>query len=463
MKKIFLKFFFIGYCFLWVNPVSGQIFHEKEKPKINTRILFLFDASASMYGRWQSDMKIISAQKLLCELLDSISNIPDLQLGLRVFGHQKPVPPQDCKDTKLEIPLAAGNAEQIKHKLRTIVPKGTTSIGYSLEQAAKDFPPCGNCRNIIVLITDGIEECDRDPCLVSIELQKSGVILKPFIIGIGKNFKEQFDCMGTYFDATEEIAFKNALNIMISYALNPTTMQVNLLDEKGKPTETNVNMTFYDAYSGAIKYNLMHTLNTRGLPDTLVVDHLNTYNLKVHTIPPVKYDSLRLSPGKHSVIGLDAPQGFLQLKTSGRPSMYKNILCIVKKSGQMETLNLQSFEQVEKYIKGKYDLEILTLPRIYLNDIIIKQSHTTDVTIPSPGMAFIQMGAPGFGSLYVMEKNQLKWIYNISTSLEQESVYLQPGKYKIVFRSKFANRAYYTVEKFFDIESGTTTRVKIYE
>jgi len=246
---------------------QGQV--EKEKPKPLTRILFVFDASQSMYGRWQSDTKFNIASRLFVNILDSLKNVKNLEVALRVYGHQKQFPPQDCNDTKLEVPFAPDNIGRIKHVLKTIVPKGTTPIAYSLEQSANDFPPCDHCRNIIILITDGLEECNGDPCLVSHDLQKKGIILKPFIIGIGRDFAESFDCVGSYFDATSEKEFTNALNIVISRALNPTTAQVNLLDQYGKATETNVNMTFFDNVSGKVEYNFVHSFNSKGLPDTL--------------------------------------------------------------------------------------------------------------------------------------------------------------------------------------------------
>ncbi|HRS54023.1 MAG TPA: VWA domain-containing protein, partial [Bacteroidales bacterium] len=353
---------------------------EKEPPTPTTRIIFIFDASLSMTGKWQSDLKINIAQKLLSELLDSLINVPNLELGLRVFGHLKKFPPQDCNDTKLEVPLAKGNILKIKNKLKAITPKGTTPIASSLEATARDFPPCDNCRNIIILITDGIEECQGDPCAVSLYLQKKGIILKPFIIGIGKNFKEAFDCVGTYFDATSEQSFKTALNIVITQALNSTTAQVNLLDINGNPTETNVNMTFYDNFSGSIKYNFVHTLNSKGLPDTLVLDPLLTYDIVVHTIPQVKLDSVKLTPGKHTIIPISAPQGYLKLKISGNSNIYnKNLPCIIRKKGDLEILHLQYFNTTEKYLVGKYDLEVLSLPRLKINDVDISQSYTTTV------------------------------------------------------------------------------------
>src|SRR5678816_1065790 len=100
--------------------------------------------------------------------------------------------------------------------------------------------------------------------------------------------------------------FKSALSMVISQALNNTTMQVNLLDVNERPTETNVNMTFYSKLDGSVKYNFVHTMNSRGNPDTLTIDPLHTYKIVVHTITQVEKDSVRLTPGKHTTVGIDA-------------------------------------------------------------------------------------------------------------------------------------------------------------
>lgn len=447
-----------------VNNIIAQVkVIEKEQPIPTTRIMFIFDASLSMTGRWQSDLKINIAQKLLSELLDSLSNTPKLELGLRVFGHLKKFPPQDCNDTRLEVPMGANNILQIQNKLKAISPKGTTPIALSLEAAAKDFPECDNCRNIIVLITDGIEECAGDPCAVSLALQKKGIILKPFVIGIGKNFKEAFDCVGTYYDATSEQSFRTVLKVVISQALNSTTAQVNLLDIKNNPTETNVNMTFYDNFSGSIRYNFLHTINSNGMPDTLLIDPLSKYDIVIHTIPPAKIDSVKLEAGKHTIIPIKVPQGNLQLKTGGFNITNKNLPCIVRKTGDLNTLNVQYFGTSEKYIVGNYDLEVLCLPRLKINDVEISQSHTTTVEIPNAGIASIKTFAKGYGSLYHESDNKLEWIYNLDDNSDNHTVYLLPGNYRVVFRSKYVSRAFYTVEKRFKIESGKTTRVNLFQ
>lgn len=460
MKRIPFILFFI----LALNLVSiAQINNEEPKEKVyKTRILFLFDASQSMYGRWQSDMKITIARKIMSDLLDSLKGTPNLELALRCYGHTKDYPPQDCDDTRLEVPFGPDNFEKIKLKLKTIVPRGTTPIAYSLEKTKGDFPPCDNCRNIVVLITDGLEECDGDPCAVSLALQKKGIILKPFIIGIGKSFREQFECVGTYFDATTEMEFKSALNVVISQALNSTTCQVNLLDIDGLPTETNVNMTFYDNLSGLPKYNFIHTLNDRGLPDTLVVDPLLIYNVHVHTIPPVYIDSLQLAPGRHITVAADAPQGYLQVKYGNSVRQTRcPVACIVRQHGQTQTLNVQYFGDKVKYIVGSYDLELLTMPRTIVSDVKVDQSTTTTVEIPTPGTVIIRVPAAGYGSLFVKRENKLEWFANLVGSGEQETYLLQPGDYVAVYRSKFQNRSLYTIEESFTVSSGTITRVNL--
>jgi len=462
-KQIKIKYFFILICVFFNFFTNAQNIQEKEKPETITRILFIFDASQSMFGEWQSDVKINIARELLSDLLDSLQNIKNIELALRVYGHQYDFRvKQNCNDTKLEVPFAKNNVIKIKNKLKSIVPKGTTPIARSLEMAGSDFPPCSNCRNIIILITDGIEECDGDPCAISAALQKGGIVLQPFIIGIGKNFEDAFDCVGKYFDASEEKAFRESLNIVISQTLNPTTLHVNLLDINKNPTETNVNMTFYDNYSGLIKYNFIHTLNSKGNPDMLTVDPLLNYDIVVHTIPPVGIDSVVLTPGKHNIVGIDAPQGYLKLKFESSGSIIKNLPCIVRENDKTETMNVQYFDQLEKYITGIYDLEILCLPRLIIENVEIKQSHTTDVIIHVPGIANIYTNNNGYGSIYIESKDKLKWIYNLRDNLNTESLVLQPGNYKVVFRTKHSYRSFYTVEKSFTIKSGMTTNVKMY-
>lgn len=454
------------YYLILILLVFGQVKvqAQEEIPQPLTRILFVYDASQSMYGRWQSGLKVDVANKLMSQMLDSLGRVENgqFQLALRVYGHQKPVPPQDCDDTRLEIPFSFNNAQKIKRKLNSIRPKGTTPIARSLERAITDFPKCSDCRNIIILITDGIEACDEDPCAVSRLLQKQGVILKPFVIGIGLDpqFKQTFECVGNYYDATDEQTFKKVLNIVISQALDNTTAQVNLADITGRPTETDVPFALYDHLSGRLKYSLMHTLNFRNQPDTLILDPLVTYDMVVYTVPPVRVDSIVLTAGKHTHIGASTPRGTLELKTSTRAAGIPP-KCIVRKGGQMQTLNVQDFNTTQKYLVGTYDIEILTLPRYVQKGIKIDQSKTTTIAIPPSGSLSLQLKTAVYGSIFQEVGDQLEWVCDLDPNQTRISLDLQPGNYRVVCRSKSSQMTSYSRSQSFTISSGNTSIVKI--
>ncbi|MBL4755287.1 MAG: VWA domain-containing protein [Flavobacteriales bacterium] len=447
-----------------LSQISVKRANGTESDEPITRILFVFDGSQSMFGRWKSGMKIKIAQRLLGEVIDSLSGRPDIMMAFRAYGHQSPVisrAQRDCEDSKLEVPFGTGNADFILKKLNEIVPKGTTPIAYSLGQSANDFPPCDNCRNIIILITDGIEECDGDPCAVSWALQKKGIVLKPFVIGMGlsEDVMKQFECVGNFYDASDEAVFKNVLNIVISQAMNTTSVQVNLLDQSGQPSETDVNMTFYEQFSGAMKYNYVHTINHRGNPDTLMIDPIGQYRMVVHTIPPVTLDSIEMTPGIHNIIAVDAPQGQLFLQMQGR-SDYKRLQCIVRQHGKMETLNVQEFNTSTKYIVGKYDLEVLSLPRLKFS-VDVQQSHTNTVQIPQPGIATILLMAKGRADIFLEKDNQLELIYTLPSNSTRETLVMQPGHYRVIYRAAKSRESLYTVEKPFKVASGSSVQIRL--
>ncbi len=450
-------------CFISFN-ITAQVARAKYQPP-ETRILLIFDASQSMAGKWEKETKINIARNVLIHIIDSLEKLDNVQMALRLFGHQSPVPPQDCSDSRLVVPFARGNAPKIRQELRFINPKGTSPIAYALEKGGADFPPgCDNCRNVIIMITDGIEACEGNACAVSGELQRKGIVLKPFIIGIGidEGFRKTFDCIGNYYNATREEKFAEIMDVVISHVLNETTAQVNLLDINGNPTETNAIMTFYDQLSGKVLYNYVHTMNHRGLPDTLILDHMVTYRMRVNTLPPVIVENIKLTPGKHTIIAADAPQGSLIIKTSD-PVQYKNLEFIVRKAGDHNTLNMQKMYSEQKYLVGKYDIEIPVLPRKYINSVEIKQSHTTTIEIPRPGMVTFLKSAYGYGSVFLRKSpTEEEWVYNLDNRLKNETILLQPGSYRVVCRSQNAKQTVYTINKTFDVKEGLSVAVHLY-
>jgi len=457
--KWFKTFFILLITLLfWGEDARGQ-----NSDETLTRLLFVFDASNSMNATWQSDRKITIAQKLLNEAIEAVDKEPNVELGLRVYGHQVRIEPgkQDCEDTRLEVSFRPGNGALIKRTLNSVTPKGTTPIARSLEKAAGDFPECSNCRNIIILITDGIEACDGDPCAVSRALQKKGIILKPFVIGVGleDEFKDTFNCVGNYYDATNEETFKNILDIVITQALNNTTAQVNLLDDFGRPLESNVTVNMFNQSSEVLEYGFVHTLNHRGNPDTLSLDPIITYRMEVHTIPNVVKKDISIIPGKHNVIAVDAGQGDLEVKIAGR--LGDDIPVILRRKGELETAHVQLTNTKERVLTNIYDLEILTLPRSHIKDVDVSQDKTTTVSIAEPGALNLTLSSPGFGSIALANGSDLEWVANLDDTEQNQQFLLQPGDYKITYRSKNSKEVIYTIDRAFTITSGSSTNLKL--
>ena len=452
------------HIFLAVLIISiGLLFPYKsfaQKDKAVTRVLFIFDASQSMYAQWEGNSRMEIAKELLSNMLDSLDNKENLQVGLRCYGHQKPSPPQDCRDTRLEVPFGKNTIPAIKNRLKTLRPKGTTPIAKALESGALDFPAVtSNSRNIVILITDGIEECGGDPCAVSRLYQEKKIILKPFVIGIGlsEEYKKNFECVGTFYDARNPDEFKNILDVVISQVLNSTTAQVNLLDENEMPTESNIPLSFYDSFSGILQYNFIHTMNSRGNPDTLNIDPVLSYKVVAHTIPQTEAEGdWKLIPGKHTTIPIKCPQGTLSISSAINKT---KVECIIREKGKTETLNVQQLNTKQRYLTGEYDLEILTLPRIY-ETIRVNQSESTNVKIPEPGLVVLSASSSPYGSIFEVS-NELKWVCDLNTKKGRQALYLLPGKYKIVYRAKNASSSEYTKEKTFKVSSIKTVSLKL--
>jgi Ca-activated chloride channel family protein len=232
-----------------------------------TRILFILDASNSMNAKWDTQTRLEAAKELLAQAVDSLKGTANLEIALRVYGHQSPITAtyQDCNDTKLEIPFGQDNFDRVKNRIKSIQAKGTTPIARSLEAAAGDFPD-QNSRNIIILITDGLEACDNDPCVIAKKLKDKGVKVTPFVIGLGMDlsYLEKFNCIGEYADAETKDAFRNVLKNVVSKALLNTTVQINLNDIHKNPKETDVTMFLYEAGTKNLKYTFIHTINRYG-------------------------------------------------------------------------------------------------------------------------------------------------------------------------------------------------------
>jgi Ca-activated chloride channel family protein len=412
---------------------------------------------------WNNQTRMAAAKEVLTKSIESLRGVPNLELALRVYGHQSNVTNtfQDCQDTKLEVAFGPANIDPIKNKIKGLQAKGATPIARSLEAAAADFPDT-LARNFIILITDGLESCDNDPCIVARKLRDKGVKVTPFVIGLGMDlsYLDKFECIGSYTDAESKAAFENVLSNILSKALLNTTVQINLNTVVGKPLETDVSMFLYEAGTPNLKYTFVHTLNRKGLPDTLVLDPSLKYDLRVATVPEVLKINVPIVPHTHNIIQVPAGQG--QLKITSVKSPEGTILPTrVLQNGASQTLNVQQLSVIQKYLVGTYQLEILTLPRTY-REVQIEQSKLTSIDIPAAGQ-FVYQAPKGIVAQLFYERNpgQWEWVCDLNYNESKGNIKLQPGTFKVVYREKDQRSTTYTREKKFTITSLKITNLTL--
>lgn len=460
MSQLKKNHVFVLLCCLWLPVLSvAQEVNQQALPE-KTRILFVLDGSGSMNAIWgENQSRMDAAKGILTRLVDSLRVNEKVELALRVYGHRYSRQANNCNDSQLEVPFRVNNHNAIINEIKDITPRGVTPITYSLLQAAKDFPEGPGYRNIVILITDGVESCGGDPCEVSIELQKKGVFLRPFIVGLGVPGGQVLNCVGNFIDAENAQSFNKILNKAIETTFAKTTVSVELLNGDNKPTETNINVTFLNSMTGTPAYEFVHYLDPAGRPDSVQIDPVLDYDVIVNTLPPVTMRGVRIVNGQHNVVRIPAPQGTLVVKPEGTGNPFS---AVVRQKGQGAILNIQnSFEPV-RYLRGEYEVETMTLPRRIFR-VVIEPDKAHTVTLPPPGTVNINSLTVGHGSIFeILESGESRWVCTLDPGKTRHAYNLLPGRYKIAFRARRSRGSKYTTIRDFELKTGQTLNLRLF-
>ncbi|MBC8172691.1 MAG: hypothetical protein H7X71_02195 [Chitinophagales bacterium] len=292
------------------------------------------------------------------------------------------------------------------------------------------------------------------------QLKDMGVITKSYVLGLNITDEtiSQFECMGDFVNMENPNESKRIVSETMNKIFNSTTIRLDLLDIKNVPSETDVPVTFYDSESNRARYNFYHTIDPKGVPDTFSVDPTYNYNIQIHTTPPIQKKNISITPFTYNVITEPAPQGELEVSVRGESFKLK-INCVVKKENTV--IDVQNTSVSGKYLVGEYNLEILTLPVITLNNIKVEQDKTTTIEIPAPGYITFIKGAELYGGIYVNADNKWIEIYEYTQGNTKETLALQPGKYKTIYRYNGNKAMIFTKETDFEILTGTSITQKL--
>ncbi|WP_420338323.1 vWA domain-containing protein [Roseibium sp.] len=186
-----------------------------------TDILFILDGSGSMWGQIDKIAKITTAKETLTKLID---DVPDgARVGLMTYGTQSK---ESCVDFRTLNEIGA-SAEAIKASIADIKPLGKTPMGMSLSVGIASLSKVEplDRQKAVVLISDGIETCDSDPCTSAAMAKYLGVNMKVHVVGfdVDQEAKAQLQCIanaggGQYFNADDTAGFNKAMEEVIEVA-----------------------------------------------------------------------------------------------------------------------------------------------------------------------------------------------------------------------------------------------------
>lgn len=167
-------------------------------------IYYVLDGSGSMWGRVGGQMKIEIAKDVMAELIAGTSD--ELHAAVSVYGHRRK---GDCTDIEEIVAMGPLDREAATAAVNRITPRGKTPIAESLEQAAARVREREG-RATIVLVSDGIETCEADPCEVARTLTDSGAEFVLHVVGFGVDdeARAQLECVaeaggGSYWSTTD--------------------------------------------------------------------------------------------------------------------------------------------------------------------------------------------------------------------------------------------------------------------
>ena len=242
---------FVAFCALLLLGVSlhstslhaapqetGSAMADSEK------IIIVLDASGSMWGQIKKEAKINIAKDVVKDLVADLD--PAMELGLTVYGHRKK---GDCED--IESVVAVGPADKNKSAftsvLKGISPKGKTPLSKAVIKAAEELKYTEQ-KATVILVSDGIETCDYDPCEVANKLEEAGVDFTAHVVGFDINEEEaklQLTCLaentgGKFMAASDAASLKSSLDEAVQEVAKSQKNNVKLVavtEPGGEPLE----------------------------------------------------------------------------------------------------------------------------------------------------------------------------------------------------------------------------------
>jgi|GEM_PF-1499115 hypothetical protein len=211
-----------------MSPASAQ--------SADKAAVLIFDASGSMWGQLEGGVtKIEVARDVIGQFFATRdARIP---LGVIAYGHNRR---GDCSDIEVIAPTGVQDPAALSQRLNRINPRGMTPISESLRLAASQIPPTAEEADII-LVTDGLETCNADPCAVAAQLAQEGIKIRAHVVGFGLT-EQEADALSCVPDQTGGQLLRPQSGAQLTDALN----QIATAEPVPEPEPEPVKEAFFD-------------------------------------------------------------------------------------------------------------------------------------------------------------------------------------------------------------------------
>ncbi|MGE0700804.1 MAG: VWA domain-containing protein [Hyphomicrobiaceae bacterium] len=156
-------------------------------------VMVIFDGSGSMWGKLDGERvsKLVMARDALRKGLAGVA--PGTRVGLMSFGHRRG---GDCQDTETLIEPTPLDLERVTASLEKLNPRGRGPLTRALRETASRLGPA-TARSTIVLIHDGPDNCQLDPCTVvgDLHVAHPGVRINVVSIGLSPDEAQTMACL----------------------------------------------------------------------------------------------------------------------------------------------------------------------------------------------------------------------------------------------------------------------------
>jgi len=228
MSKFFSRILTV--CVVFLSSVTLSVAQEGAG-----KTILVLDASGSMWGQIDGEAKITIAQRVIGELLETLPE--GQQLGLVAYGHRVK---GDCSDIETLVPAGLDTRANILAAVNAISPKGKTPLSAAVLAAAQELR-YEEDKATVILVSDGRETCNLDPCAIGTELEKSGVDFTAHVVGFDidndPQAKAQLQCLaentgGRFLPASNADELVEAL-VEIAAPVIPTSFDIILQAQDG--------------------------------------------------------------------------------------------------------------------------------------------------------------------------------------------------------------------------------------